>query len=463
MAKLKQSLTPQHLEYLESLVGSEHISVKPPDLDQHAKDESFHEPHRPSAVVWPHTAEEISAILQYANSELIPVTPWGAGTSLEGNPIPIYGGIVLDTLRMDQVIEIHPDDFQVVVQAGVRYKDLNEHLGRQGLFFAPDPGANASIGGMIANNASGTRTHKYGATKDNVLHLEVVTPTGEIIQTGARTSKTSSGYDLVHLFIGSEGTLGIMSQATLKLDPLPDKFSAVVASFATTQGATRTVSNIIGSGVDPAALEFLDPPTIRVLSAATGNKLPERPTLLMEFHSATQAGLEEELKLVESICNEEECLNFEMGLGRGKRDRLWEMRHQNYEILVRSHPGGAFLVMDVAVPVSRYTELMAVVEETLSKRNLQGFTVGHASDGNLHPAILYWPEDPTSHQAAREADRVIIEAAISMGGTATGEHGVGIGKRGFMELEHGKSLEVMKAIKKCLDPNGVLNPGKIFM
>jgi len=344
----------------------------------------------------------------------------------------------------------------------VRYKDLNEQLGRMGLFFAPDPGANASIGGMIANNASGTRTHRYGSTKDNVFQLEVVLATGEIIHTGSRTTKNSSGYDLVHLFIGSEGTLGIVTQATLKLDPLPEKLSAVVASFATTQGATKTVSNIVGSGIDPAALEFLDPATIRVLNPATGNHLPERPTLLMEFHSATQAGLEEELALVESFCNEEECLSFERGLGRGERDRLWEMRHQNYEILVRSHPGNAFLVMDVAVPVSQYSQLMAIVEQTLSEMNLQGFTVGHASDGNLHPAILYTPGDPASYQAVRDADKTIIEAAIAMGGTATGEHGVGIGKRGFMALEHGKSLEVMRDIKKTLDPNGILNPGKIF-
>jgi D-lactate dehydrogenase (cytochrome) len=462
MPNLKQTLTPQDLEFLASIVGEDKVSTRDADLEQHAKDESFHEPHRPAAVVWPRTAEEIGAILAYANKELIPVTAWGAGTSLEGNPIPVYGGIVLDTLRMDQVIDLYPDDFQVVVQAGVRYKDLNEQLGRMGLFFAPDPGANASIGGMIANNASGTRTHRYGSTKDNVFQLEVVLATGEIIHTGSRTTKNSSGYDLVHLFIGSEGTLGIVTQATLKLDPLPEKLSAVVASFATTQGATKAVSDIIGSGIDPAALEFLDPPTIRILSAASGNDLPERPTLLMEFHSATQTGLEEELALVESICHEEECLSFEKGLGRGERDRLWEMRHQNYEILVRSHPAGAFMVMDVAVPVSRYSQLMAIVEQTLSERNLQGFTVGHASDGNLHPAILYTPGDPASYQAAREADKAIIEAAIAMGGTATGEHGVGIGKRGFMKLEHGKSLEVMRGIKKTLDPNGILNPGKIF-
>jgi D-lactate dehydrogenase (cytochrome) len=457
-----QTITPEDLKFLRSVVGPAHVSIKIADLDQHAKDESFHKPHRPAVVVWPSTSEEISAILKYANQKLIPVTPWGAGTSLEGNPIPVLGGIALDTIRMDKIIEIHPDDFQAEVQAGVRYKDLNENLGQQGIFFAPDPGANASIGGMIANNAAGTRTHRYGATKDNILQMEIVLPTGKIIQTGSRTSKTSSGYDLIHLFIGSEGTLGIVTQATLKLAPLPDKFSAVVASFSTTHGATQTVSNIMGSGIVPAALEFLDPATIGLLNTASEKKLPESPTLLMEFHSATNTGLKEELALVETLCHEEGCLNFEPGLGRRERDRLWQMRHQAYEIIVRSHPGKAFLIMDVAVPVSQYSQLVATAEQALSDRKLQGYLVGHAADGNLHPAILYSPDDPPTYKTALEANEVIIKAAISMGGTATGEHGVGIGKVGFMELEHGDSLEVMKAIKQTLDPNGILNPGKIF-
>jgi D-lactate dehydrogenase (cytochrome) len=462
MGKFKQSLTPEDLNFFVSVVGEGNVSTKNADLEHHAKDESFHEPRRPAAVVWPYTAEEIGAILKYANKEIIPVTPWGAGTSLEGNPIPVFGGIVLDTFRMDKVIDVYPDDFQVVVQAGVRYKDLNEQLGRQGLFFAPDPGANASIGGMVANNASGTRTHQYGSTKDNILQLEVVTPTGEIIRTGVRTSKTSSGYDLVHLFVGSEGTLGIITQATLKLAPLPDHVSAVVACFSQTRGATQAVSNMIGSGIVPAALEFLDPAMIRLLNSNGEADLQESPTLLMEFHSATHAGLKDELELIESLCQEEGCLNFDTGLGRGERDRLWKMRHKCHEIMVRSHPGGAFLVLDVAVPVSRYSQLVAMVEQALSDRNLQGYIVGHASDGNLHPAILYAPEDPSNYKAALEVNKEIIEAAISMGGTATGEHGVGIGKQGFMELEHGRSLEVMKTIKKALDPSGILNPGKIF-
>lgn len=457
-----QSLTPDTLDFLISVVGKKHVSIKDFDLDQHSKDESFHEAHRPAVVVWPGSAAEISDILRYANQHRIPVTPWGAGTSLEGNPIPVYGGIVLDTLRLDKILQVKVEDFQVDVQAGMRYKDMNAALAQQGLFFAPDPGANASIGGMIANNAAGTRTLRYGTTKDNVLRLEVVLPSGEIIRTGTRSKKTSSGYDLVHLFVGSEGTLGIVTEATLRLAPLPEKFSAAIASFTTLEAATRVVSSIIGTGLTPAALEFLDPPTVRAINATGEFELREYPTLLMEFHSATDAGLKEELTEVEMLCKDGGCLSFEAGLGRSERDRLWRVRHKTYDILVRSNPGRAYLIVDVAVPVSEYSRLVVAAEQALSERDLRGYLVGHAGDGNLHPLVPYTPGDSASYTVALAAEEKIVEAAIAMGGTATGEHGVGIGKRRFMALEHGASLNAMRAIKATFDPNGILNPGKIF-
>lgn len=462
MTKYKETPTPETLNFLSSVVGEAHISTANADLEQHAKDQSFHEAHTPGVVVWPDSVEEIKTILKYANQQRIPVTPWGAGTSLEGNPIPLYGGIVLDTMRMDKILEVRPADFQVDVQSGLKYKDMNAELGRQGLFFAPDPGANASIGGMLANNAAGTRTLRYGTTKDNVLRLEVVLASGEIIRTGTRAAKTSSGYDLVHLFIGSEGTLGVITQATLQLAPLPDKFSAAVASFPTPENATQAVSGIMGSGITPAALEFLDLATVSALNASGELEAPEQPLLLIEFHSATDAGLAEELSIVEQICTQEGCSQFEGGLGRKERDRLWSARHQTYEILVRSNPGSAFVIMDVAVPISTYPRLVALAKEELAARGLHGYLVGHAGDGNLHPLIPYTPGDADSYALAFAADQAIVEAAISMGGTATGEHGVGIGKSPFMSLEHGSSLEVMRAIKATLDPHGILNPGKIF-
>lgn len=457
-----QNITPADVNFLISVVGAAHVSIKDSDLEQHSKDESFHDAARPSVVVWPQSAAEISSILKYANQKHLPVTPWGAGTSLEGNPIPIFGGIVLDTLRMDKVLQVRADDFQVDVQPGLRYKEMNAALAKQGLFFPPDPGANASIGGMIANNAAGTRTLRYGTTKDNVLRLEIVLPSGEIIRAGTRAKKTSSGYDLVHLFIGSEGTLGIITEATLRLAPLPEKFSAAIASFPTTEAATQVVTNIIGSGIIPAALELLDAATVCAISATGEFSLGESPTLLMEFHSATEVALQEELNQVEIICKDGGCLNFEAGLGRDERDRLWRARHRTYDILVRSRPGIAYLIVDVAVPISEYSRLVGAAQAALAEQGLQGFLVGHAGDGNLHPLVPYTPGDAASYAIAWAADEKIVKAAIAMGGTATGEHGVGIGKRRFMPLEHGASLNAMRAIKATFDPNNILNPGKIF-
>lgn len=456
-------LTPAQLDELESIIGAGFVTTALAEREHHSRDQSFHPPHLPAAVVYPATTPEVSSILSFANRHVIPVTAWGAGTSLEGNPIPVRGGIVLDLSRMDRILCLYRDDFQVDVQAGIKYKDMNAKLARDGLFFAPDPGANASIGGMIANNAAGTRTPGYGATKDNVLRLEVVLANGEIIRTGTRSPKTSSGYDLVHLFVGSEGTLGIVTEATLRLAPIPEKFSAVIATFQTIAGATRAVSAIMGAGLKPVALEFLDAETIRHLNTTGEFTLEEKPTLIMEFHSATDAALEEELPLVRELCEDYGASAFHSGVGRAERDRLWKLRHSNYEVLVRNHPGIAFLVCDVAVPVSRYAELVTYCDRAIHSLGLPGATmVGHAADGNLHPLAPYLPNDPASHDRARAVLAQMVEKALELGGTATGEHGVGLGKIDFMHLEHGSSLKVMRSLKRTLDPNGILNPGKIF-
>jgi D-lactate dehydrogenase (cytochrome) len=455
-------LRTEDLDYLISAIGKENVSIRETDLDLHARDQSFHTPQRPAAVVWPASTQEVGTVLKYANQHHIPITPWGAGTSLEGNPIPLFGGIVLNMTRMDKILAVHPGDFQVDIQAGIFYLDMNAALARHGLFFAPDPGANATIGGMIANNAAGTRTVRYGTMKDNVMRLEVVLPSGEVMRMGSRALKTSSGYDLVHLFIGSEGTLGVVTEATLRLAPIPEKFSAAIASFPALGSATRAVSGIMGSGLIPAALEFIDSATLSKLNASGEFALPQQPTLLMEFHSATEGALKEELNLVENICREEGCLDFESGLGRSARDRLWRMRHNTYEILVRSNPGKAFLIMDVAVPISAYSSLVSIAERTLSDLGIEGYLVGHAGDGNLHPLVPYIPDDPETYAVASSVSQAIVEAAITMGGTATGEHGVGIGKRRFMALEHGASFEAMRSIKATFDPHGILNPGKLF-
>ncbi|HLY25966.1 MAG TPA: FAD-binding oxidoreductase, partial [Aggregatilineales bacterium] len=287
-------LSESHLTELASLLTAEQVSARTADLDQHARDQSFHTAHPPDAIVWPQSTEEVCRVLRYANEKHIPLTAWGAGTSLEGNPIPVYGGIVLDMGRMNRILNIRAEDFQVDVQPGLTRIELNKALARQGLFFPPDPGADASLGGMIANNSAGIKTIKYGATKDNVMRLEVVLANGEVIHVGTRARKDSSGYDLLHLFIGSEGTLGIVTEATLKLSPLPAKFSAVLACFKEVEPAIRTVVDIVGAALEPSALEFVDIETIRALKRDKKLPLNEAPTLLMEFNGGTDdAGLVE--------------------------------------------------------------------------------------------------------------------------------------------------------------------------
>lgn len=454
--------TRKELEFLKKLVGEERVSTGQSNLELHSVDETYHKGFLPDVVVWPKTKEEVSKILKMANERRIPVTPWGAGTSTEGNPLPVYKGIVLDFQQMDKIISIRPECFQVDVQPGVKYQDMNKELSRYGLFFAPDPGANATIGGMIANNASGVRTVKYGATKDNVLKLEIVLPTGEIIRTGTFAHKSSSGYDLVRLFVGSEGTLGIITEATLRLVGIPEQFSAAVVHFENIEDTAKTVYEIIGSGLAPAALELLDRDTIIVVNQEGNFNFMDKPTLFLEFTGASESSLKEDVRKAEEICRANGAIYFESGVGRNERNRLWEGRHQTYEFIKRRNPGLSFLVVDTAVPISYYPQMVEFARKTIKKYDVRGYILGHAGDGNLHLVIAGNFEDQDFLRRRDKANEEIVSYAISLGGTATGEHGVGIGKRKFMIQEHGESLEVMKRIKKLLDPNGILNPGKIF-
>jgi D-lactate dehydrogenase (cytochrome) len=455
-------VTDRVLESIRKIVESERISIGESILDLHSKDESFHQRRKPDVVVWPLTAEEISEILKLANEERIPVTPWGAGTSLEGNPIPVEGGIILDLQQMNHILELRTEDLQVRVEAGVIYKELNQTLSRYGLFFPPDPGASATIGGMVGNNASGIRTIKYGATKDFVLSMVIVLPSGEVIRTGTNAVKSSSGYDLCRLFVGSEGTLGVVTEVTLRLIGLPAEFMAAVAQFNPIREATDTVFQIMRSGLSPAALEFLDASTVQVVNQFKKLSLEEKPTLFIEFHGASAAGLREELEIVKEICNENRSLRFDSGIGREERNRLWEARYGVRESIKVNNPGFYPLVIDTAVPISKYSDMVEWGQKVVEKKGLKGYAFGHAGSGNLHMEILGIPEDKTQWQKVREAEEEIVHFALECGGTATGEHGIGLGKKKFMKKEHGESLTLMKQIKKLLDPNGIMNPGKIF-
>jgi D-lactate dehydrogenase (cytochrome) len=438
------------------------MSIGESVLDLHGKDESFHERRRPDVVVWPIRTEEISQILKMAHERRIPVTPWGAGTSLEGNPIPVKGGIVLDLQQMNHILELMEEDLQVRVEAGVIYKELNQYLSRYGLFFPPDPGAAATIGGMVGNNASGIRTIKYGATKDFVLSMVIVLPSGEIIRTGTNAIKSSSGYDLCRLFVGSEGTLGVVTEVTLRLIGLPAEYMAALAQFLPIREATDTVSQIMRSGLSPAALELLDIPTVQAVNRYKKLGLEEKPTLFIEFHGISATGLREELEMVKEICAENRSLRFDSGIGREERNRLWEARYEVRESIKINNPGLYPLVIDTAVPISKYSDMVEWGQKILEKRGLKGYTFGHAGSGNLHMEILGIPEEKAQWQKVREAEEEIVSFALKCGGTATGEHGIGIGKRKFMKREHGESLKLMKQIKELLDPDGIMNPGKMF-
>ena len=455
-------LTQTHLENLKAMVAPDRFSTGESVLDLHARDESRHPPCRPEAVIWPQRPSEVSAVLKYANSNGIPVTGWGSGSSLEGNPIPIRKGIVLDFSQMNRILEIREEDFQADVEPGVVYQDLNEKLRHTGLFFPPDPGARATLGGMIANNASGTRTIYYGSTKDYVLKLSVVLANGEIIELGTRASKTSSGYDLIRLFVGSEGTLGIVVGATVRLAGLPAEFSAAVASFPSMKTAGKAVFEIMRGGLNPAALELLGPKCIELMNREESLGLNVSPTLFIEFHGSTASQLAEVLELAEEICKTEGCGQFQPGLGRVERDRIFKARHALGEMIPRNHPDCGIMVLDVAVPITTYAELIGDMRKELAGTNLDSYYISHAGNGNVHLNILGKKGDLKQWGLIKEIAQRLVSKSIALGGTATGEHGIGLGKKKYMSAEHGSSLQWMKGVKSLFDPNGILNPGKIF-
>jgi D-lactate dehydrogenase (cytochrome) len=455
-------MTEEILESLQNIVGRKHASAAKADRSQHSQDQSSHAGRLPDFVVWPGSTEDVSAIARLANTYRTPLVGWGAGSSLEGNPIPVQGGIVVDFGRMNQIVAVHAEDFQVTVQPGVLYKDMNRELARYGLFFAPDPGANASIGGMVANNAAGIRTVRYGATRDNVLALQVVMANGEVIRTGSRSVKQSAGYDLTHLFTGSEGTLGLITEATLKLAPVPEHVSAVTAAFPSVQAAAETVFQVMGAGLNPGAMELLDTRATRILTREGDFDLEIGPNLFMEFSGASEASLGEELMLLEEICQGCGCLRFQAGLGLDARKRLWAARHQMFEVSVRVYAGWSYLITDVAVPISNYPELVGQAASEMETLGLEGEMVGHAGDGNLHTTVFFPPDDAGARQRAQTLNDRLVATAIDLGGTSTGEHGVGIGKQKYMIYEHGEAaMGLMRQIKATFDPHNILNPGKV--
>lgn len=457
-----KEFTQEQSDVLSGFVASDRFSVGQSNRELHLHDISPHVGTLPAGVIWPITTEEVSSILAWTYEQGIPVTPWGAGTSIEGNPVPTRGGLVMDFTRMNRILEIRPRDLQADVQPGVLRKELNRQAGKYGLFFPVDPGADASIGGMIANNASGVQTVKYGGTKDCVLKLMIVLPQGKVIHTGCRAGKSSSGYDLTRLFIGSEGTLGVVTEATLSLTGIPLHHLATIVTFDNLESAARAVSLIIGSGLEPAALELLTPGLITLMNKEKGLGLREVPSLFCEFHGISKAALLETSSLAQELTQSCGSSSFQFGIEEREREALWRARHEAWETIHRAHQGKETLIVDAAIPISQYPEMVMYCRRLLEERGAVGYIFGHAGDGNIHVVIPGDPNDTREWSTVEDINERIVIRAIESGGTCTGEHGIGIGKRKFMDLEHGHSYALMKAIKKLLDPKGLMNPDKIF-
>jgi D-lactate dehydrogenase (cytochrome) len=458
-----KEFTQDQISTLSGLIDSQRFSTGQSNRELHLHDISAHQGVLPAGIIWPLTTEEVSRILTWAYEQEVPVTPWGAGTSTEGNPVPARGGLVMDMTQMDKILEIRPQDLQADVQPGVLRKELNRQAGKQGLFFPPDPGADASIGGMIANNASGVQTVKYGATKDYVMKLTVVLPQGNIIHTGCKAHKSSSGYDLSRLFVGSEGTLGVVTEATLRLTGIPAHHLAITITFKKLEEASQTVALLIGSGLEPAALELLTPELINLMNRENDLKLPEVPSLFCEFHGISKATLQETADLAKEICEECGATGFKFGVEASERIELWRARHEAWETIHRAHPGNETIIVDAAVPISRYPEMIVFSQKLVDENKVSGYVFGHAGDGNLHVVLVGDPNNQNEWSTLEKINDQIVTRAVELGGTCTGEHGIGIGKRKFMELEHGQSYHLMRQIKELIDPKGLLNPGKIFM
>jgi len=457
-----KEFTQKQIAVLSTLVEPDRFSVGQSNRELHLHDISFHLGTLPAGIIWPITTGEVSQILTWTYDQGIPVTPWGAGTSTEGNPVPTRGGLVLDFTRMDKILEIRPHDLQADVQPGVLRKELNRQVGKHGLFFPVDPGADASIGGMIGNNASGVQTIKYGATKDCVMRMSVVLPQGKVIHTGCKAGKSSSGYDLTRLFIGSEGTLGVVTEATLRLTGIPSHHLATIITFDDLESAAKAVSLMIGSGLEPAALELLTPGLINLMNNENELGLREVPTLFCEFHGISKTALLETSDLTKELTESVGSTSFKFGVEEKEREELWRARHEAWETIHRAHQGKETLIVDAAVPISRYPEMVIFSQHLVEERNAAGYVFGHAGDGNLHVVIAGDPNDSKEWSVLEDINDHIVRRAVELGGTCTGEHGVGIGKRKFMDLEHGQSYELMKAIKELVDPKGLMNPDKIF-
>ena len=461
MLNKRVDLSQTQIEHLKTLVSGS-VSTNEAILDQHGRDESAIPPVRPSAVVMPQNTNEVSKVLKYCNAEKIPVVAFGAGSSLEGHVLPLFGGISLDLTEMNKIIEIKPDDLVVRVEPGVHRMALNDKLASQGLFFSVDPGADATLGGMASTGAAGTTTVRYGSMRDNVLALTAVMADGTIIRTGRQTRKLSAGYDLTRLLVGSEGTLAIITELTLRIFGIPEKMAAAIVRFPSLSDGVTAATAIVRSGISIARCEFLDAKSIKNVNAHDGLNLSEMPTLFFEFHGSPQ-GVEEDAQSVKEIVEEFGGSEFEWTADEGARRKLWQARHNAYWAGIAAHPGKRAVSTDAAVPLSKLSQAVQIAEQILSKHSYPFSILGHVADANFHCFIVTDPKKPEELEEVRHITHEITMKMIELGGTCTGEHGIGSGKiQALVEETGAPAVSIMKLIKQSLDPNNILNPGKVF-
>jgi D-lactate dehydrogenase (cytochrome) len=458
-------VTPESLDTLVKALKShfgDRCSTALAVREQHGKDESIFDVPPPSAVVFAESTKDVAAAVQMAAKHQTPVIPFGTGSSLEGHLLAVQGGISIDVSRMNKVLSINAEDLTITVQAGVTRKAVNEAIKNEGLFFPIDPGADASIGGMVATRASGTNAVRYGTMRENVLALEVVTASGEIIRTGTRAKKSSAGYDLTRLMVGSEGTLGVVTEITLKLYPLPEAISAAVCSFPSIEAAVRTTIQIIQVGIPIARVELIDANSIRAVNTYSKLDLNPSPMLLMEFHGSP-ASVKEQAELVQDIATEFGGTAFDWASTPEARTKLWTARHNAYFAAVQSRPGCRVITTDTCVPISRLADCLLETVYEADASGIPYFLVGHVGDGNFHVGYLIDPASKLEHDTAEALNHQLVKRALAMDGTCTGEHGVGLHKMGFLVEEAGAgAVQMMRSIKHALDPDNIMNPGKIF-
>ncbi len=448
------------IDALSALLG-DRLSVSVAVREQHGKDESYHTPHPPDAVAFAQSTEEVAEIVKICAEHGTPIIPFGTGTSLEGHVAALKGGICIDVSQMNEVVRVNAEDMDVTVQPGVTRKQLNEYLRDTGLFFPIDPGADASIGGMTATRASGTNAVRYGTMRENVLGLTVVLADGRIIKTSRRARKSSAGYDLTRLFVGSEGTLGVITEVTLRLYGIPEAISSAVCSFETIKGAVDTVITTIQCCVPVARIELLDDVQMDACNRYSDLDYPAKPTLFLEFHG-TDAGVAEQARMVQEIAGENGGGNFQWTTKAEERTKLWQARHDAAYAAMALRPGAKGWATDVCVPISRLAECIMETKKDLEGTDLITPLVGHVGDGNFHLVFLVDPDKPEEIDEANRLNDRLVHRALAMEGTCTGEHGVGYGKLDFLVAEHGEAVSVMRMIKKSLDPDNLMNPGKVI-